>query len=190
MMRTVEVLFVIVILLSAFVITSQFAVLPSPTQAFGTNLRELSQSTLDTLDSKGILSQTVFADILADDWGDLQKALSASLPPNIVYNLTVYDILTESDGIVTYDLANSIADASFGGDSDAASLLVASPNVTFTEDPQKIGESAGQDVTLYILNCDDSNGWWITGYTGQGLANEFYDLLSPYFETTVLLNST
>ena len=188
-MRTVEVLFVIMILLSAFVITSQFAVLPSPREAFGTNLRDLSQSSLDVLDTQGVLSKTVFSDSM-DEWGDLQKALSASLPPNVVYNLTVYDILTGSDGVVTYDLVHTIADAQFEGDSDSASLLVASPDVTFTEDPQKIGESSGQNITLYILNCNDANGWWITGYTGQGLAMDFYNLLSPYFQTTVLINST
>jgi hypothetical protein len=188
-MRTVEVLFVIIILLSAFFITTYFAVLPSPSQAFGTNLRELSQSTLETLDAEGILSQTVFKDPTNPAWADLQKALSASLPPNLVYNLSVYD-LSPTGGVVTYDLEHSISDASFGVDSGATSLLVASPNVTFTEDPQKIGESTGQNITLYILNCNDANGWWITGYTGQSLATEFYKLLSPYFTTTVLINTT
>jgi len=188
-MRTVEVLFVIIILLGAFVITTQFAVLPSPSQAFGTNLRELSKSTLETLDAQGTLSQTVFTND-TDAWGDLQKAISASLPPNMVYNLSVYDLSADSQGFVSYRLANSISDAGFGADSDAASLLVTSPNVTFTQDPQKVGESTGQNITLYILNCSDANGWWITGYTGQNLATEFYNLLSPYFATTVLINST
>ena len=187
-MRTVEVLFVIVILLSAFVITSQFAVLPSPRQAFGTNLRQLSQSTLDVLDTQGVLSKTVFSDS-SGDWGDLKKALSASLPPNIVYNLTVCDISAGSDGLADYQLVKSISDTSFGGDSDSASLLVTSPDVTFTQDLEKI-QSAGQNITLYILNCEDTNGWWITGYTGQGLATEFYNLLYPYFETVVLVNNT
>jgi hypothetical protein len=189
-MRTVEVLFVIVILLSAFLITSYFAVLPSPSQAFGTNLRELSQSTLETLDADGILSMTVFEDPDDPAWADLQRALSASLPPNVVYNLNVYNLSTNADGTaVDYQLTNSISDASLGADSDAASLLVTSPDVTFTQNPQKVG---GEDnpVTLYILNCDDASGWWITGYTGQGLAADLYDLLSQYFETTVLLNST
>jgi hypothetical protein len=40
------------------------------------------------------------------------------------------------------------------------------------------------------LNCSDANGWWITGYTGQSLASDVYNLLSPYFATTVLINST
>ena len=188
-MRTVEVLFVIIILLSAFFITTYFAVLPSPSQAFGTNLRELSQSTLETLDADGILSATVFKDPTDPAWADLQKALSASLPPNIVYNLSAYD-LSATEGVVTYHLEHSISDVSFGVESGATSLLVASPNVTFTEDPQKIGESTGQNITLYILNCSDANGWWITGYTGQSLATDVYNLLSPYFTTTVLLNST
>jgi hypothetical protein len=190
-MRTVEVLFVIVILLSAFLITSYFAVLPSPSQAFGTNLRELSQSTLETLDADGILSMTVFEDPDDPAWADLQRALSASLPPNIVYNLNVYNLSTNSAGTaVDYQLTNSISDASLGADSDAASLLVTSPDVTFTQNPQKIGERTGQPITLYILNCSDANGWWITGYTGQSLATDVYDLLSSYFTTTVLLNST
>jgi hypothetical protein len=189
-MRTVEVIFVIAILLTAFAITTQFAVLPSPRQAFGTNLRELSYSTLQTLDSKGILTATVFEDPFAPEWGDLQKALSACLPTNVVYNLSVYDLSANSQGIVSYHLENSISDASFGADSDAASYLVTSPDVTFTQDPQKVGESTGQDVTLYILNCADANGWWITGYTGQSLALDLYRLLSPYFTNTVLVNST
>ena len=190
MMRTVEVLFVIMILLGAFIITTQFAVLPSSRQAFGTNLRELSQSTLETLDAQGTLSETIFKDTSDPAWGDLQKALSASLPPNIVYNLSVYDLSEDSQGIVNYQLANSISDASFGADSDASSLMLASPNVTFTQDPQKVGESTGENITLYILNCNDANGWWITGYTGQSLASDVSDLLSPYFTTTVLINTT
>jgi len=189
LMRTVEVIFVIVILLTAFVIATQFAVLPSPSQAYGTNLRELSQSTLETLDADGILSATVFEDKNDPAWGDLQKALSASLPPNIVYNLTVYD-LSAIGGVISYQLNHSISDANLGANSDASSLLVTSPEVTFTQDPQKVGESTGQNITLYILNCEDANGWWITGYTGQSLATEFYNLLSPYFTNTMMVNST
>jgi len=189
-MRTVEVLFVIIILLGAFVITTQFAVLPSPSQAFGTNLRELSQSTLETLDAQGTLSETIFKGTSDPAWGDLQKAISASLPPNVVYNLSVYDLSANSQGVVNFQLANSISDTSFGADSDASSLMLTSPNVTFTQDPQKVGESTGQNITLYILNCNDANGWWITGYTGQSLASDLCDLLSPYFTTTVLINTT
>ena len=78
-MRTVEVLFVIIILLTSFGIAATFAVLPSSRQAFGTELGELAQSTLETLDAKGVLSSTVFNDVSDDSWGSLQIALSASL---------------------------------------------------------------------------------------------------------------
>jgi len=189
MMRTVEVLFVIMILLTSFTIATQFAVLPSASEAFGTELGDLAQSTLETLDAKGVLSATVFDEVTEDSWASLQKALSASLPVNVVYNFTVYD-LTEDSGIVTYQLSNTVSDSSFGTDSASASVMVTSPDVTFSQDPEKVGERSGQNITLYILNCSDANGWWITGFTGQSLASEFYDMLSVYFETTVLINST
>jgi hypothetical protein len=189
-MRTVEVLFVIIILIGALIITIQFAVLPPPYQVFGTNLRELSQSTLETLDIKGMLTETIFADPDDPAWGNLKKALSASLPPNVVYNLSVYDISTGSAGVIDYHLAKSISDAEFGVDSEAASLLVTSPNVTFTITPEKVGEKTGENNTLYILNCNDANGWWIVGYSAQTLALDLHNLLSPYFQTTVLVNST
>jgi len=191
-MRTVEVLFVIIIILGAFIVATQFAVLPSPRQIFGTNLRELAVSTLQTLDAKGDLTKTVFKSPTDPSWGALQRALSASLPPNIVYNLTIFEIITSPDGVVTYSLMKSISDAEggLGVGSEAASCLVTSPNVTFSITPEKIGERMGQNKTLYILNCQDSNGWWITGYTAQSLASDLQNLLSPYFKTTILVNTT
>jgi len=187
-MRTVEVLFVIIIILGAFMISTQFAVLPSPRQIFGTNLRELAVSTLQTLDAKYNLSRIAFSDD-SDTWVVLQKALSASLPPNIVYNLTVFSI-NSTGGVVTYQLVSSISNAEgdLGVGSESASCLVTSSKVTFGITPEKIG--GGKPRTLYILNCSDANGWWITGYTGQSLAADLKNLLSPYFQTTILINST
>jgi hypothetical protein len=66
---------------------------------------------------------------------------------------------------------------------------VASSNVTFNVTPQKIGEG-GNGGTLYILNCSDANGWWITGYTAQNLAQDLYNLLSPYFVNTIMIQNT
>jgi hypothetical protein len=188
LMRTVEVLFVIIIIIGAFLITSQFAVLPSPRQIFGTNLQELAVSTLQTLDAQYNLSRTAFSSN-PNAWGALQKSLAASLPPNVVFNLTVFNI-NSTGGVVTYHLANSISNAAgtLGVGSESASCLVTSSNVTFGVTPQKIG--GGKPKTLYILNCNDSNGWWITGYTGQSLASDLKNILSPYFQTTILVNST
>ena len=189
MMRTIEIFLVIIIITAAFIISSLFAVLPSPRQVSPLNLRRLALTTLQTLDVDYDLSETVFDE--SDDfaWGQLQIALSACLPPNIVYNLTAYEVSSGS-GTELYTPIKSISNAeSLGIASDAGSYLVASSNVTFNVIPEKIGEHGGGG-TLYILNCSDANGWWITGYTAQSLAEDLYNLLSPYFRTTMMIQNT
>jgi len=188
MMRTIEVFLVIMIITAAFLISSFFAVLPQPRQVSPLNLRRLALTTLQTLDGNYDLSGTAFKSPGDLAWGQLQIALSACLPPSIVYNLTVYEVL--SGGTQLYTPIHSISNAeSLGVSSDASSYLVASSNVTFSVIPEKIGEHGGGG-TLYILNCSDANGWWITGYTGQSLAGDLYKLLSPYFKTTVMVQNT
>jgi hypothetical protein len=188
MMRTIEVFLVILIITAAFIISSFFAVLPQPRQVSPLNLRRLALTTLETLDVDYDLSETVFKPLNDPAWGELQIALSACLPPNLVYNLTVYKVL--SGGSQLYTLIHSISNAeSLGVSSDASSYLVASSNVTFNVVPEKIGEHGGGG-TLYILNCSDANGWWITGYTAQSLAADLYNLLSPYFKTTIMVQNT
>jgi hypothetical protein len=189
MMRTVEILLVIVILAGAFVVASLFAVLPSPREVSPINLRRLALTTLQTLDMDYDLSKTVF--MLANDssWRNLQVALSACLPPNMVYNMTVYEVLNGTAGELYLPLKSISNAENSGTSSDSSSYLVASSNVTFSVLAQKIGES-GTGGTLYILNCSDSNGWWITGYTSQSLAGDLYNLLSPYFQKTVLIQNT
>jgi hypothetical protein len=193
MMRTIEVVLVIIIILGAFVIASFFAVLPSPREVSPLNLRRLALTTLEMLDSNYSLSAAAFVDrndsSFAEVTSQLQIALSACLPPNIIYNLTVYQVLGENASEL-YSYCWSISNAeSLGVGSDAASLLVASSNVTFRVIPEKIGEH-GVGGTLYILNCSDARGWWITGYTAQSLAQDLYNLLSPYFKTTVMVQDT
>ncbi|MGB9676073.1 MAG: hypothetical protein ACPL0C_02665 [Candidatus Bathyarchaeales archaeon] len=189
MMRTIEVLLVIVIIAGAFTISSFFAVLPVPRRVSPQNLRMLAATTLEILDVNYDLSRIVFLDESDPAWGDLQIALSACLPPNIVYNLTVYEVITD-DGAQLYLPKKSISNAeSLGIGSDASSYLVASSNVTFRFIPEKIGENWGGG-TLYILNCSDARGWWITGYTAHTLAQDLYNLLSPYFKTTVMVQNT
>jgi hypothetical protein len=182
MMRTIEVILVIVILSSAFVIGSFFAVLPSPRQISSMNLQELAYTTLQMLDQNNELNQIVFKNNTAASWGYLQTALTASLPPNVLYNLTVYNIATTGQ----YQLLNSLSNTKtgLGTSSETASIIVPSSNVTFSFTPQKIPN------TLYILDCSDANGWWITGYTGQTLASDLQSMLSPYFQTTILVNTT
>jgi hypothetical protein len=191
MIRSVEVLLVIIILAGAFVATTYFAVLPSPREVSPMNLRRLSYTTLQMLDSDFDLSRAAFINETDPDyysvWGNLQVALSAVLPPNMLYNLTVYDVNTENGQLYSYIKSVSNAE-NLGVASDVSTYTVASSNVTFNVNPQKIGGANGG--TLYIMNCTDANGWWITGYTAQSLANDLYTMLSPYFDTTLDINST
>ncbi|XHH10129.1 MAG: hypothetical protein ACFCUE_05720 [Candidatus Bathyarchaeia archaeon] len=188
MMRTIEVLIVVVIIAGAFIAASAYAVLPWPREVSPVNLRRLSYTTLQTLDSNYDLSQAAFAVNDNESWINLQTTLSASLPPNVLYNLTVYDVGNSSTTQLYTPLKTISNTPELGSTSDAFSYTVASSSVTFNMVPEKIGENGGG--TLYILNCNDANGWWITGYTAQGLAEDLYKMLSPYFSTTVLVNST
>lgn len=187
MIRTIEILFVIFILAGAFITVSYFTVLPSPRAVSPINLRRLSFTTLQMLDSNYDLSRAAFETNNATEWGGVQIALSASLPANIVYNLTVYDINDQTGQLYIYNASFSNAE-SLGVNTDVSTYTVASSNVTFNVTPQKIGEGSGG--TLYILNCSDANGWWITGYTAQSLAQDLYNLLSPYFVNTIMIQNT
>src|SRR5271157_275197 len=181
MMRTLEIFIVILIMTGAFMTASFFAVLPSPRQVSPLNLSRLALTTLETLDAENGLSSVAFETTNDTAWNGLQVALSASLPTNVIYNLTAYDI---SSGEVQnlYTLSRSISNAqSLGMDSDAASYIVASSNVTFTVTPQKIG------VTFYILNCSDSSAWWITGYTIQSIAQQLAEIFASYFEPSSIV---
>ncbi|MGD8545644.1 MAG: hypothetical protein PVH12_05660, partial [Candidatus Bathyarchaeota archaeon] len=189
MMRTIEIFLVIIIITGAFIISSLFAVLPYPRQVSPLNLRRLALTTLQTLDANYDLSEAVFKAQNDPAWSELKIALSACLPPNMIYNLTVYEIFSQG-GTELYTPMGSISNAeNMGIDSEAASYLVASSNVTFNVIPEKIGEHGGGG-TLYILNCSDANGWWITGYTARSLAKDLYNLLSPYFQATIMIQDS
>jgi hypothetical protein len=188
MIRTIEVLFVIIILSGAFIAVSYFTVLPPPREVSPINLRRLSFTTLQTLDSNYDLSRAAFETDNSTVWGGLQVALSASLPPDVIYNLTVYDV-NDGEGQL-YNYVKSMSNTeSLGVTNDVSTYTVASSNVTFNVTPEKIGECVNGG-TLYILNCSDANGWWITGYTAQSLAQDLYNLLSPYFVNTIMVQNT
>jgi len=186
MMRTVETVLVVVLLITALS-AALFATWPSLRHSSSDDLRRIALSTLETLDIDNSLSAAVFKPSNDSAWSDLQIALSNCLPPNVVYNLTVYQILNGSS-IELYSPVNSISNSkSLGESTDAASYLV-TYNATSTLTLEKISGTSGG--TLYMLNCSDASGWWITGYTGQSLANDLLDLLSPYFQQTVVVQNT
>ncbi|MEM0313877.1 MAG: hypothetical protein QXQ41_04950, partial [Candidatus Bathyarchaeia archaeon] len=182
MMRTVEVFLVIVIILGAFIISSYYTVLPTPRRVSPLNLERWAWTTLQILDSNFNLSAVVFKDPDDPVWDNIQAALSTLLPPNIVYNFTVYEVQNGTGGAL-YSPIKSISNTkSLGVQSEAASYLISSSHVSFEATPVQIGEKSKLGGTLYILNCSDARGWWITGYTAQSLAYDLYKLLSRYFK--------
>jgi hypothetical protein len=190
MMRTIEVLIVIVILLASFAVISTFTALPAPRQVAPLNLRRLALTTLQTLDSDHDLSEAAFDTDNDTTWNHLQVALSAMLPADIIYNLTIYEINSNASETELYTRLKSVSNAeNLGVASDSSQYSLASSNVTFNIIPKKIGEN-GDGGTLYILNCSDANGWWITGYTAQSLASDLYKMLSPYFVKTIMVQNT
>ena len=68
MLRTVEVIIVILILAGAFIAASLFAVLPSPRQISSPDLRQLGLTTLQMLDTDKDLTETVFKDPADPSW--------------------------------------------------------------------------------------------------------------------------
>jgi len=139
MMRTIEVSIVILILAVAFISATFFAVLPSPRQISSLSLSQLAFTTLQVLDTGQALAETVFKNSSDPSWTDFEIALSACLPPNIVYNLTVYDMI-QTGNTLTYSKFHSItnSESGLGTDSEASSDLVTSNNVTFTVTAEKI----------------------------------------------------
>ena len=101
-MRTLEVVLVISILIGAFVVVSYFTTLPSPRQVSPINLRRLALTTMQTLDSDHDLSRIAFDVDNVTAWNNLQVALSAMLPADVVYNLTVFDVNNIASGTALY----------------------------------------------------------------------------------------
>lgn len=188
MMRTIEVLIVILIITGAFIAASFFAVLPWPRQVSPFNLRRLSLTTLHVLESEHGISEAAFKIENQTLWNNLQIALSAILPANVIFNLTIYDVSGLNSQL--YTKMQSISNAeNLGITSDTASFMVSSSNVTFNVIPEKIGEQEG-GKTLYILDCNNANSWWITGYTAHSLAVDLEAMLSPYFTSVVMVQTT
>ena len=191
MLKTLETLFVVVLVFTTLYSVQTYVQLPSPRLSSSIGLQEYATSTLKSLDNDGTLTRAAFSE--GDEWPtDILKSVDSSLPANTIYKLTAYQIVSDAMiGNLQY-VVNKTGPSNVGlfpSGSVTSTYTVTSPDVTVTQTPEKIGSIDGP-LTLYILNCDDANGWWITGFTPQTLASDVYQMMSPYFETTILVNST
>jgi hypothetical protein len=186
MLKTVEALFVVVLVFTTLVSIQSYVQLPSPRLASSVGQQELGTTVLKSLDNDGSLTRATFA--MGSKWpSDFLQSIDNSLPSNTIYRLTAYEIEYNTKTSKIQYIANKTGpDTSehFPSGGVTSSYTVTSPDVTVKQTPDKIG------ITLYILNCGDANGWWITGFTGMTLANDVYQAIYPYFETTILVNST
>jgi hypothetical protein len=190
MLRTLESLFVVGIVFSAMLIGQSYIQIPSPREASSTGLQEKASSILANLDERGELTKAVF-NSSNYEWFNIAKSIDSSLPSNVIYAITAYEVNYNSTSRVFNYKALKTAknfDGVFPSGSTSAEYTVTSPDVTISQAPQKIGGDGA--YTLYILNCNDANGWWITGYTSNTLAINVQKSLSPYFTKTILVNNT
>jgi hypothetical protein len=190
MLKTVEALFTVVLVFTTIAAVQTYIQLPSPRLASSVGQQELVNTMLKSLDNDGSLTNAAFAK--GSKWSpELLKSIDSSLPSNTIYKLTAYKIeFNATSGSLKY-IANKTAPENpetFPSGGITSTYTITSPDVTVTQTPEKIRGKDGP-LTLYILNCADANGWWITGFTGQTLANDVYEAMSPYFETTILVNS-
>jgi hypothetical protein len=195
MLRTVEALFMIVITFGAMLVVTNYVYIPPPRITSSIGQQEYAQDLLQRIDENKALTNAVFSES-NEGWSSITKTLVDILPPNVVFNITAYRISEDVPGTLRYVpmKTGSNFEGTFPSGSVSVSYVMTSPEATVTQTPEKIGYKAtgGKQMytTLYILNCVDANGWWITGYTGESLALDAYKQMSPYFETTVLVNST
>jgi hypothetical protein len=195
MLRTVEALFMVVITFGAMLVVTNYVYIPPPRITSSIGQQEYAQDLLQRIDENKALTNAVFSES-NEGWSSITKTLVDILPPNVVFNITAYKISEDVLGTLRYVpvKTRSNFEGVFPSGSVSVSYVMTSPEVTVTQTPEKIGykTAGGQQmfITLYILKCTDANGWWITGFTGESLAWDAYKQMSPYFDTTVMVNST
>jgi len=195
MLRTVEAIFMVVITFGAMLVVANYVYIPPPRITSSIGQQEYAQDLLQRIDENKALTNAVFSES-NESWSSITKTLVDILPPNVVFNITAYKISEDVPGTLRYVTVKtgSNFNGAFPSGSVSVSYTMTSPEATVTQTPEKIGykDAGGTQMytTLYILKCSDANGWWVTGFTGESLAQETYNEMSTYFDTTVVVNDT
>jgi len=87
-MRVVEVILASFVIIFALSFANIFAVIPTSPKYEVTELEKLGYNVLHDLDKQGLLPHFVYS----EDWNNLTAALRVSLPMDVYFNLTVYDL--------------------------------------------------------------------------------------------------
>lgn len=191
MMRTVEAMIAVAILVGGVAGLTAYLQLPPPKSVYSDQLYNLGYSALQQLTASGVLQTAAFNPDNPLYQGQLQSALQAILPANVVYNLTYYNVTTSIINGVSTTQYTPIGYISNSGGTQpkftvTVSFVVPSPNLTF------VLKAKPYPSTVFILNCSDALGWWITGYTATTLAANLKQLLTQrtYFQKVITINNT
>lgn len=87
-MRVVETILASLVIVFALTFVNIFAVTPYSTKYETSDLEKLGHNVLHDLDEKRLLSRFVYQ----EEWENLTTALTVSLPTDIYFNLTVFDL--------------------------------------------------------------------------------------------------
>lgn len=88
-MRVIETILASFIIFSALTFVNIFAVLPSSPKYETSDLEKMGHNALHDLDDQGLLSRFVYNET---EWGELALALTIFLPPDVYFDLTIYDV--------------------------------------------------------------------------------------------------
>ncbi len=88
-MRVIETILASFIIFSALTFVNIFAVLPSSPKYETSDLEKMGHNVLHDLDEQGLLSRFVYNET---EWEELTLALTIFLPPDVYFDLTIYDV--------------------------------------------------------------------------------------------------
>jgi len=99
-MRVIETLLASFIVVLALAFASIFATTPASQQYEATELEKIGYNVLHDLDDQGLLPRFVYN----AEWSNLRSALRVTLPSDVYFNLTVYNLnsVRLDDGSVLY----------------------------------------------------------------------------------------
>lgn len=189
MMKMVEALFVVAIVTGAMVGVLNYTFIPSPKESSSKGLEDTALTILRSLDEDNRLAYAAFSENNTDH-AAIQRAIESAVPPNIVFNMTVIRLDT-SLGELKYTPQWSVSNFKGSEPTGAktTTYTVTSPKVTVSGLRGKI-TVGGVEVTLFILNCTDAMTWFPAQGSVSDIAKGVKDQLSPWFEKTVVINST
>jgi hypothetical protein len=87
-MRIIEVILASFIIVFALSFANILAIVPTSPKYEATELEKLGYNVLHDLDKQGLLPRFVYK----EEWGNLTAALRVSLPLDVYFNMTVYDL--------------------------------------------------------------------------------------------------